>query len=289
MIKKLIITILFLIPIYISSFNNTAFFYNSDQPNIIIHLKDLELYLDLNDYITGVVSSEMPALFETEALKAQSVASRSYALSNLTNNTIELTSSINDQVYSPNYILKEKWKENYNTYYQKIAEIVNSTTTEVIKRENKILRTYYFSISNGYTENSETVFNDTTFQSVISEEDSSTTNYKYTKIFTEEELKTKLNLSEITIKNITKNETNHISTITISDRIFTGIELRKLLDLRSTDFEITRNNNTYEITTTGYGHGVGMSQYGANNMAKKGKNYKEILEHYYQNTQISKI
>lgn len=289
MIKKLIITILFLIPIYISSFNNTAFFYNSDQPNIIIHLKDLELYLDLNDYITGVVSSEMPALFETEALKAQSVASRSYALSNLTNNTIELTSSINDQVYSPNYILKEKWKENYNTYYQKIAEIVNSTTTEVIKRENKILRTYYFSISNGYTENSETVFNDTTFQSVISEEDSSTPNYKYTKIFTEEELKTKLNLSEITIKNITKNETNHISTITISDRNFTGIELRKLLDLRSTDFEITKNNNTYEITTTGYGHGVGMSQYGANNMAKKGKNYKEILEHYYQNTQISKI
>lgn len=289
MIKKLIIIILFLIPIYISSFNKIAFFCNTNETNIIIHLKDLDLYLDLNDYITGVVASEMPALFETEALKAQSVASRSYALSKLTNNVVEITSSINDQVYSPNYKLKEKWKQEYNTYYQKILNLVNSTTTEVIKRDNKILRTYYFSMSNGYTENSQTVFSENTFQSVPSEEDPTIVNYKYKTTFTEEELKEKLNLTSITIDKIERNETNHISNITISNKQYTGIEIRKLLNLRSTDFKINKTNNIYEIITTGYGHGVGMSQYGANYMAKQGKNYKEILSHYYQNTQILKI
>lgn len=289
MIKKLTITILFILPIYISSFNKAAFLNKTNDSNIIIHIKDLDQYIDLNDYIIGVVASEMPALFETEALKAQSVASRSYALSNLTNNIVEITSNKNDQVYTPNYILKEKWQNNYQTYYQKISSIVTSTTTEVIKRDNKILRTYYFSMSNGYTENSQTVFSENTFQSVISNEDQNITNYKYTTTFTEEELKSKLNLPTINIEDINKNETNHVSTITISNKTFTGIEIRKLLNLRSTDFEIIQDNTTYKITTTGYGHGVGMSQYGANYMAKQGKNYKEILEHYYQNTQISKL
>ena len=249
----------------------------------------MDLYLDLNDYVTGVVASEMPALFNEEALKAQAVAARSFATSKIENNFLELTSGISDQVYSPNFKLKEKWNDDYNKYYNKIYNCVKSTHNEVIKRDNKILRTYYFSMSNGYTENSQTVFNDTTFTSVKSLENENTPNYKFQKTFSSSDLNKLLNVSNIDIQNIERNETNHVKSITINNKTYTGIEFRKLLNLRSTDFTIEKKDNNYIITTIGYGHGVGMSQYGANQMAKEGASYKEILNHYHENTEISEI
>ena len=287
--KKLLLLILFLIPIFISSFNKATFLFSNNEKTIIVHLTDLDLYLDLNDYVTGVVASEMPALFNEEALKAQAVAARSFATSKIVNNFLELTSGISDQVYSPNFKLKEKWNDDYNKYYNKIYNCVKSTHNEVIKRDNKILRTYYFSMSNGYTENSQTVFNDTTFTSVKSLENENTPNYKFQKTFSSSDLNKLLNVSNIDIQNIERNETNHVKSITINNKTYTGIEFRKLLNLRSTDFTIEKKDNNYIITTIGYGHGVGMSQYGANQMAKEGASYKEILNHYYENTEISEI
>ena len=287
--KKLLLLILFLIPIFISSFNKATFLFSNNEKTIIVHLTDLDLYLDLNDYVTGVVASEMPALFNEEALKAQAVAARSFATSKIENNFLELTSGISDQVYSPNFKLKEKWSDDYNKYYNKIYNCVKSTHNEVIKRDNKILRTYYFSMSNGYTENSQTVFNDTTFTSVKSLENENTPNYKFQKTFSSSDLNKLLNVSNIDIQNIERNETNHVKSITINNKTYTGIEFRKLLNLRSTDFTIEKKDNNYIITTIGYGHGVGMSQYGANQMAKEGASYKEILNHYYENTEISEI
>lgn len=287
--KKLLLLILFLIPIFISSFNKATFLFSNNEKTIIVHLTDLDLYLDLNDYVTGVVASEMPALFNEEALKAQAVAARSFATSKIENNFLELTSGISDQVYSPNFKLKEKWNDDYNKYYNKIYNCVKSTHNEVIKRDNKILRTYYFSMSNGYTENSQTVFNDTTFTSVKSLENENTPNYKFQKTFSSSDLNKLLNVSNIDIQNIERNETNHVKSITINNKTYTGIEFRKLLNLRSTDFTIEKKDNNYIITTIGYGHGVGMSQYGANQMAKEGASYKEILNHYYENTEISEI
>lgn len=287
--KKLLLLILFLIPIFISSFNKATFLFSNNEKTIIVHLTDLDLYLDLNDYITGVVASEMPALFNEEALKAQAVAARSFATSKIENNFLELTSGISDQVYSPNLKLKEKWNDDYNKYYNKIYNCVKSTHNEVIKRDNKILRTYYFSMSNGYTENSQTVFNDTTFTSVKSLENENNPNYKFQKTFSSSDLNKLLNVSNIDIQNIERNETNHVKSITINNKTYTGIEFRKLLNLRSTDFTIEKQDNNYIITTIGYGHGVGMSQYGANQMAKEGSSYKEILNHYYENTEISEI
>ena len=287
--KKLLLLILFLIPIFISSFNKATFLFSNNEKTIIVHLTDLDLYLDLNDYVTGVVASEMPALFNEEALKAQAVAARSFATSKMENNFLELTSGISDQVYSPNFKLKEKWNDDYNKYYNKIYNCVKSTHNEVIKRDNKILRTYYFSMSNGYTENSQTVFNDTTFTSVKSLENENNPNYKFQKTFSSSDLNKLLNISNIDIQNIERNATNHVKSITINNKTYTGIEFRKLLNLRSTDFTIEKQDNNYIITTIGYGHGVGMSQYGANQMAKEGSSYKEILNHYYENTEISEI
>lgn len=283
---------MFLLPIYVCSFkwDETTFFNDksSDKP-IIVHIKEEDLYLDLDDYLIGVVSAEMPALFHDEALKAQAVAARSFAVSMIQDNMIEISSSISDQVYYPNYELNRKWEENYSDYYKKISSLVNSTKDLVIKRDGKILRTYYFSMSNGYTENSEVVFNDTTFESVVSPLEKNLSNYEKRVVYSEEMLSSLLNVSNVNIGDILKNETEHVEKIVINDKEYSGVEFRKLLNLRSTDFDIIKKNGNYEITTRGYGHGVGMSQYGANEMAKLNKKYDEILNYYYKNTKIEKI
>ena len=296
-IKKLILISLFLLPISISSFKykKTTFFISDENiqkkdNTVIVHIKDKDLYLDLEDYVVGVVSAEMPALFNDEALKAQAVASRSYALSKMNNNIIEISSTISDQVYQQNYELKNKWQDNYIEYYNKILTNVLDTKGEVVSRGGKILKTYYFSMSNGKTENSKNVFNETTFLSVDSPyENESLKNFIVKKEYTESELLKLLNVNNISINNIIRNDTNHVDKIIIDNKSFSGVEFRKLLNLRSTDFEIIKNNNNYIITTRGYGHGVGMSQYGANEMAKKGYNYQDIINHYYQNTELIKI
>jgi stage II sporulation protein D len=299
--KKLILIIIFLVPIYISSFkvkettffnNNTSKLYgktNNNSKTVIVHVKDKDLYLDLEDYVSGVVAAEMPVLFDEEALKAQAVASRSYAMSSVKNHIITISSSSNDQVYKTNYELLDNWLSNYDKYFKKIQEAVRKTENLVIKRDNKILKTYYFSMSNGYTENSLTVFNENTFESVSSSLEQKLSNYKKTVTFTKDELCKLLKLDDINIQNIKRNETNHVDKIIISNKEFTGVEFRKLLTLRSTDFEIEEDDDKYIFTTKGYGHGVGMSQYGANEMAKAGKKYDEILKYYYKNTEIKKI
>lgn len=284
-IKKLILLIIFLFPIYLSSFKKETTFFKP----IIVHLSDKDLYLDLDDYVLGVVSSEMPSSFQVEALKAQAVASRSYAMNRCKDNLIEISSSINDQVYSTNPELYDKWKDSYDTYYQKIYEAVTDTKDEVVSRDGKILKTYYFSMSNGYTEDSKTVFKEELFQSVESPLEKELTNFIKEKEFTKDELTSLLGVNDISIDKITLNDTNHVDKIIISGKEYSGIEIRKLLKLRSTDFEIKQNGDSYIFTTKGYGHGVGMSQYGANEMAKQGSNYQEIIKHYYQNVEITKI
>ena len=290
-IKKIILIILVLIPIYISSFNNkeTTFFNLEKDKIVIVHVKDKDLYLDLDDYVIGVVGAEMPASFNSEALKAQAVASRSYAMSKVQNNIIEISSSINDQVYQTKMELMNKWGSSFYKYYNKISKVVNDTKNEVVARDGKILKTYYFSMSNGKTENSQTVFGEITFLSVDSPLESKLKNFEVIKEFKKEELLNILGLNEIKIQNVTRHDTNHVDNIIVSNKKYSGTEFRKLLGLRSTDFDIEEKEGGYLITTRGYGHGVGMSQYGANEMAKQGYNYKEIINHYYQNTELIKI
>ena len=290
--KKLTILLLFLLPIFISSFNKTTFFNNEEQygldvnykTNKIIYLKDKDIYLDLDDYLLGVVSAEMPALFNIEALKAQVVASRSFILSQSNDRILNTTSGA--QAYQDLYELSNKWNDKYYEYLSKMQKAIEETKNEVIKRDNKILRTYYFSMSNGYTENSQTVFKQELFESVKSDEGRDT---KYKITLTLDEFKNKLNVGTVNIGEIKRNNTNHVDYIMINNNKYSGIDFRKKLNLRSTDFNIEINNNNVVIETNGYGHGVGMSQYGANAMAKKGYNYKEILEYYYQNIDILKI
>lgn len=288
--KKLILIILFLLPISICSFllrKKAVFFSEKPRHNtVIINVKEKNLYLDLEDYVVGVVAGEMPALFQEEALKAQAVAARSYVLSKEKDGNYEVSASTNDQVFLTSYEMKEKWQEDYDEYYNKILNAVKKTTGEVLTKDNKILKAFYFSMSNGYTENSKDVFGEDLTQSVESPFEASLSNFEIVKEFSKNELLEKLGVDNLNIENQQISETKHTSSIIIGGKEFSGIEVRKLLNLRSTDFEIKQVGENFNIITRGYGHGVGMSQYGANELAKSGKSYKEILAYYYKNTKL---
>lgn len=270
--------------------------YTSTETNKVVKVnKDSNIYeMNIEEYLIGVVGCEMPALFEEEALKAGTVAARTYLLNKLENNeNYIISSTTNDQCYSDENELKEKWGDNYSNYRSKIEKAVNETKGEYMTYNGEIIKAFYFSTSNGKTENVQNVFGEKLdyLVSVDSNYDKNTTQFNKTIEITKSDFLKKLNLSEskeIKITNITKNETNRIDEITINDHKFKGTEIRALLNLRSTDFEITINEDKIKITTKGYGHGVGMSQYGANELAKIGYNYEEILKHYYTGIELIK-
>ena len=185
--KKLILIILFLLPISICSFllkKKAVFFSEKPKHNtVIINVKEKNLYLDLENYVIGVVAGEMPALFQDEALKAQAVAARSYVLSKEKDGNYVVSASTSDQVFLTSYEMKEKWENDYDEYYNKILNAVKKTTGEVLTKDNKILKAFYFSMSNGYTENSKDVFGEDLTQSVESPFEISLSNFEIVKEF----------------------------------------------------------------------------------------------------------
>lgn len=252
--------------------------------------------IHLEDYIIGVVASEMPATFEIEALKAQAVAARSYALYKKESRKdldYDLVIGVSDQAYSNNEKLLMRWGLAFFTNYLKIRDAVLATKGEILTYEGKVINAFYFSMSNGYTEDSSLVFSEQLpyLERVESRWDnSSLENFEVNKTISKKEFCSLLEVTceEIDIQEIKRSDSNRVLTIKINGKEMKGTEVRTALNLRSTDFDITVNENDVIITTRGFGHGVGMSQYGANGMAKEGKNYQEILTHYYKNTEITK-
>ena len=252
--------------------------------------------IHLEDYIIGVVASEMPASFEIEALKAQAVAARSYALYKKESRKdldYDLVIGVSDQAYSNNEKLLMRWGLAFFTNYLKIRDAVLATKGEILTYEGKVINAFYFSMSNGYTEDSSLVFSEQLpyLERVESKWDnSSLENFEVNKTISKKEFCSLLEVTceEIDIQEIKRSDSNRVLKIKINGKEMKGTEVRTALNLRSTDFDITLNENDVIITTRGFGHGVGMSQYGANGMAKEGKNYQEILTHYYKNTEINK-
>lgn len=248
--------------------------------------------LDLEEYIIGVVGAEMPASFSSEALKAQALVSRTYALKAIQSGK-KLTDTVSTQVYKDNSQLKAMWGSSYNTYYNKVKNAVNATKGMYITYNNQYIDAVFHSTSNGYTEDASNVWKNNIpyLTSVKSSWDKSASTYSKTITMSYSEVSKILGI-EITkdtpIEVLSKTKSNRIATIKIGTTTYTGVELRTLLNLRSADFEINLKDKI-EITTKGYGHGVGMSQYGANGMAKAGYNYSQIIKHYYQGVSISKL
>ena len=294
--KKLIYTLVILIPITIISFffKETNFIMQKnkqsvDKYQVNIDTTDKLLTIELEEYIIGVVAGEMPALFSEEALKAQAIASRTYLINHLQSNN-SISNTTDDQVYLTKEEMKEKWGGNYDKYYNRIKEAVTTTKGLIMYYNNEPIKAYYFSTSNGYTASSISVFNEQRdyLNSVESPFDQDNSN---TIEISKKDFCNKLDIlcNQISITNIIKDNSNRVSKITINNKEFKGTQVRKLLSLRSTDFTFNIKETTIEIITKGYGHGVGMSQYGANNMAKIGYTYEEILKYYYQDIKIDSI
>ena len=244
--------------------------------------------IGLTEYLVGVVAGEMPASFPMEALKAQAVVARTYTMKSLQIGR-KLTDSTSTQVYKDNNQLRNLWGKDYDRYYQRIYDAVTSTDNICVYYNGNYIDAVYHSTSNGYTEDAVNVWGNSIpyLQTVASTWDQNVSSYLKTITKEESDIISILgleNLDEIQI--LERNNSGRVEKVQIGNKIFSGVELRNMLGLRSTDFEIIKDNNIITITTKGYGHGVGMSQYGAKGMAEQGYSYREILNHYYTNVNI---
>ena len=308
--KKIIlmIIVLIIIPFFVVNFYNYDMEYDEKTINlkyissIFVRVKRVNKdridNVMLEDYVVGVVAGEMPVSFDMEALKAQSVVSRSYVLRKLNDNidgSYDVVDTTSNQVYFDLDDLKNNWQDNYINYLNKVREAVNATAGEYLEYNGEIANTMFFSTSNGYTEDCAVVFfSDVPYlRSVESNWDSSVnSNFNYVK---ELSLKEFYNLLELSFNNklniviLERSNSNRIISLKINGVKFSGRDIYNKLKIRSTDFNITQSGDKVIIKTKGFGHGVGMSQYGAYGMAKVGYNYKEILSHYYVGTNLNKV
>lgn len=253
----------------------------------------------LETYVARVIASEMPAEFEVEALKAQALAARTYIVNHLLHqnedNDSDITDSTSHQVYKNEQELREQWGSEFNEKMEKLKMAVETTKGEILTYNEKPITAAYFSTSNGFTENSEDYWENEFpyLRSVESPWDKDSPSFLDQKVFTIEEAGNKLDItltnnSPIPIE-LTRTDSKRVKQIKISDHIFSGREVREKLELKSSDFTIEQNNNHLIFTTKGYGHGIGMSQYGANGMAREGNTYKDILNHYYKDIEIKTV
>lgn len=264
----------------------------SNEKMVSLKLKNGSIIsISLEEYVIGVVGSEMPASFSTEALKAQAVAARTYGLKRIASGKT-LTATTSDQVYKTNDELKAMWGNSFNTYYNKVKSAVNATKGKYMTYNGNYIDALYFSTSNGKTEDPSYVWGTSYpyIKPVDSSVDKNVKSFSYTKTMNLSDFCSKLgvsvsNNSDISI--LSRTPGDRVNQVSIGGKTFTGVNIRTLLGLRSADFTISISGSTVTISTKGFGHGCGMSQYGANELAKKGYTYTQILHHYYTGIQIN--
>ena len=251
----------------------------------------------LEDYIVGVLAGEMPIDFEEEAFKAQAVAARSYVLIKMKeniNNDYDVVDTVQNQVYLDYVYLKNVWKNNYIKNINKLKKVVKDTKGQYLEYNGEIAQTMYFSTSTGVTENCKEIFgNDVPYlTSVDSKWDNISPLYETSQEYNINEFFQKLNLPYSNVLNISyikRTSTGRNIKLMINNNIYNASDIMQIFNIKSTFFNITKNNNIIKISSKGYGHGVGMSQYGAQAMALKKYKYNQILYHYYKNTKLKKI
>jgi stage II sporulation protein D len=280
--------------------------------SIYLSQQDKVARVPLEQYIAGVVAAEMPVNFELEALKAQAIAARTYIVRRIINHDLsgipvkgaEVTDTVTHQAYLTEQQLKKSWsKESFKTNMAKINQAVYETRGLVITYANEPINATYFSTSNGYTENSEDYWGvyEPYLRSVASPWDRKISP-SFTKVtqMPVQQFLLKLGIanSNTTNKaipaslslnvnpNVQISKGHRIASISIAGKQFTGKEIRERLALASSSFTWLRKGNTMEIKTQGSGHGVGMSQWGANGMAQEGKSASEIVQYYYKGIKI---
>ncbi|QED49702.1 stage II sporulation protein D [Cytobacillus dafuensis] len=256
--------------------------------------------LPLEEYVVGVVASEMPRQFEKEALKAQALAARTYIVNQMLSKKKSglpgdalVTDTVEHQVYKDKEEIKRTFKADYNWAIKKITEAVNETSGQIITYEGTPIDASFFSTSNGFTENSEDIWLTPIpyLKSVESPWDLKSPKFSDQKVLSISEFESKLGVKlpdDSTIGTVTERTAGkRVGKVEINGKVVKGKDVREELGLNSTDFTWKRKGDNIVINTKGYGHGVGMSQYGANGMAAEGKNYKDIIAYYYQGVEIA--
>ncbi|MFE5324143.1 stage II sporulation protein D [Paenibacillus sp. NPDC056579] len=264
--------------------------------------------VQLEAYVRGVLAAEMPIEFELEAMKAQAMAARTYIVrrildqdfSNMPVSGAWVTDTIAHQAYSTDDDLKARWGAAYVSNMDKLSRAVNETKDSVLTYQGKPIEATFFSTSNGYTENSEDYWNQYIpyLRSVPSPWDVQLSpRYRETTVLTAKELQTKLGLRSAVpasasgsgaMKVIETTQGHRIKNISIGGKTFTGRDVREKLGLASSQFQWSWKGSSLQITTFGYGHGVGMSQWGANGMAKEGRKAEDIVKYFYTGIEIDR-
>jgi len=271
--------------------------------------------MPLEEYIKGVVAAEMPASFEIEALKAQAVAARTYAYGRLKGMYIQEDSNhygadiCTDHNCCQAWVSKEEIMDSWGIFsalnnWNKIEKAVNETKNIIIVYENQVINPVFHSNSSGRTENAEDVWGGSPvpyLRSVPSYGENQNEKYITTVSISKKDFISKLKnqypdivinesniLGDIAIIDYT--EGGRVNNIKVGNVTMKGTDFRELFELRSANFSLKEGNgDTINITTIGSGHGVGMSQYGANYLAKNGGTYEEILKYYYKGVELSEI
>lgn len=303
-LSLLVIIIVLLIPWSVLRWHKNGNF-NKDKVIRVLTEDGKILRLPLEEYLIGVVAAEMPAEFGEEALKAQAVAARTYAVKRLSKRPIkdegyDVDTTVKTQAWLSDKQLREKWGLlSYLSMLGKVKKSVESTKGNVLVYDGEYINAFYHSSSGRKpTEQPEEVWGGSEqgyFENVVSGEENPL-RFKKQVSFSINELAEKLGQAELKkglkpgdIKLLSRTKAGRIASISIFGKTYPGTQIRTLLGLASTDFEWLVKSDQLVFTTYGYGHAVGMSQYGANDLAKQKYTYDKILEHYYPGTKLKTI
>ncbi len=274
----------------------------------LLHKKTGEVeQVNIDNYLCNVVSAEMPADYEIEALKAQAVVARTYTIYKINNKKHENADICDASTCCQAWVDKEtrfsRWEESKReSNWEKIQKCVQETQGQIITYQNQPINAFFHANSGGKTELPVNVWGGTGLPYLQVVETAGEEGYKQYESeveLTQDELieKLKTKYSDISIdfsnqedlKILEYTDSGRVRTVKFGNHEISGVETRTLLGLKSTNFEISKENDKIKFTVKGYGHGVGMSQTGADAMAKQGKNYKEIINHFYSGIEIKEV
>lgn len=273
---------------------------------LYIKSEDRVAEVDMSQYLKEVVAAEMPAEFEPEALKAQATAARTYLVNRIKAGNEQAKKDhkgadiCSDSTHCKAWISEEERKkiwgaEKADAYWQKISDAVESTAGVLITYNEQPISAVFHSTSSGFTENASDVWGGDVpyLVSVQSKGEEESPRYHSELTLTTEEFKKTVseniegvNWEKELIGNITRSEAGGIKTISIGGVEVKGTKFRTMFGLRSTNVQISVDGENVNMSVTGFGHGVGMSQYGANYLASQGMNYVDILKYYYTGVSV---
>ena len=292
--------------------NNINSNYDYKEYNLIklFHAKDDVIEeIPIDEYLYGVVSAEMPASFEQEALKAQAVVARTYTIYKIehSGNKHGEADICDDSSCCQAWISKEnrfaRWDEREReSNWNKIVNAVEETKGKVITYDGQVINAFFHSNSGGKTETTLNVWGGSGYpylQAVETAGEDAYSQYQSEVTLTKEEFikKMKEKYSDIeldfndteTIKILEYTDSNRVKEIKIGNKVLSGVEVRSIMGLKSANFNIQIDDAEIKFEVIGYGHGVGMSQTGADSMAKEGSTYEEIIKHFYTGVEVENI